>query len=98
MRRAPTSFDAFYKDARERLLLQTYALTGDLPARARAVRDAFVIAWHHWRKVSRREDPEAWTPAARLGARPAPAHRPPLAPREDDRPRGPRDPRRARRR
>jgi DNA-directed RNA polymerase specialized sigma24 family protein len=53
-------FDAFYKDARERLLMQTYALTGDLPAARSAVRDAFVAAWHHWRKVSRRPDPEAW--------------------------------------
>ena len=54
-------FDAFYKDARERLLLQTYALTGDLPAARNAVRDAFVIAWHHWRKARRSGDPEAWT-------------------------------------
>ena len=56
----PDEFDAFYKDARERLLMQTYALTGDLPAARSAVRDAFVAAWHHWRKVSRRPDPESW--------------------------------------
>ncbi len=30
--RDPNEFDAFYKDARERLLLQTFALTGDLGA------------------------------------------------------------------
>ena len=42
------------------LLVQTYALTGDLPASRSAVRDAFVAAWHHWRKVSRLEDPESW--------------------------------------
>src|SRR5919112_4578421 len=59
--RAPDDFDAFYKDARSRLLLQAYALTGDLPASRAAVRDAFVVTWHHWRKVSRLEDPEAWT-------------------------------------
>ncbi len=53
-------FDAFYADARERLLHQCYALTGDLPASQAAVRDAFVAAWHHWRKVSRRADPEPW--------------------------------------
>ena len=53
-------FDAFYKGVRSRLLLQTYALTGDLPAARSAVRDSFIVAWHHWRKVSRREDPEAW--------------------------------------
>jgi DNA-directed RNA polymerase specialized sigma24 family protein len=58
--RDPEQFDAFYTDARSRLLLQTYALTGDLTASHRAVRHAFVVAWHHWRKVSRLEDPEAW--------------------------------------
>lgn len=58
--RNPDEFDAFYAAARHRLLLQTYALTGDLPAARGAVRDAFVAAWHHWRKVSRLEDPEAW--------------------------------------
>ena len=53
-------FDDFYKSARTALLQQTFALTGDLPASRSAVRDAFVAAWHHWRKVSRLEDPEAW--------------------------------------
>jgi hypothetical protein len=67
----PEAFDAFYKDARDRLLLQTYALTGDLPASRSAVRDSFVVAWHHWRKVSRLETPEssvrphAWAHAQR---------------------------------
>lgn len=56
----PTAeFDAFYKDARDRLLLQTYALTGDLGAARSAVRDAYVVAWHHWRKTSRLGDPES---------------------------------------
>src|SRR3954469_679380 len=53
-------FDDFYKSTRTRLLQQTFALTRDLPASRSAVRDAFVAAWHHWRKVSRLEDPEAW--------------------------------------
>ncbi len=56
----PEAFDAFYKDARTRLLLQTYALTGDLPAARSAARDSFIVTWHHWRKVSRLPDPEAW--------------------------------------
>ena len=56
----PDEFDAFYKDSRTRLLLQTYALTGDLPAARSAVRDSFIVTWHHWRKVSRMPDPEAW--------------------------------------
>lgn len=59
--RDPDEFDAFYKDARTRLLLQTYALTGDLQAARVAVRDAFVVAWHHWSKATRDQDPEAWT-------------------------------------
>lgn len=57
----PDEFDQFYKDVRGRLLLLTYCLTGDLPSSRAAVRDAFVATWHHWRKVSRLEDPEAWT-------------------------------------
>jgi DNA-directed RNA polymerase specialized sigma24 family protein len=61
--RDPDEFDQFYKDVRTRLLLLTYCLTGDLPSSRAAVRDAFVVAWHHWRKVSRLEDPEAWTRA-----------------------------------
>ena len=54
------AFDAFYKEARTRLLVQTLALTGDLTAARSAVRDAFVMSWHHWRKVSHVDDPEAW--------------------------------------
>jgi DNA-directed RNA polymerase specialized sigma24 family protein len=53
-------FDEFYKSTRTSLLQQTFALTGDLPASRGAVRDAFVAAWHHWRKVSRLEDQGAW--------------------------------------
>jgi DNA-directed RNA polymerase specialized sigma24 family protein len=69
--RSPEGFETFYKDVRARLLLQTYALTGDLHAAQRAVRDAMVVAWHHWRKVSRLDHPEdyvrplAWTRAQR---------------------------------
>lgn len=55
----PDPFDDFYRDARRRLLAQTFALTGDLPASRRAVRDAFVVAWARWRRLSRLEDPEA---------------------------------------
>ena len=69
--RSPEGFEAFYKDVRGRLLLQSYALTGDLLAAQRAVRDGMIVAWHHWRKVSRLEHPEdyvrplAWTRAQR---------------------------------
>lgn len=58
--RATDDFDAFYKQSRDRLLLQTWALTGDFAAARSAVRHTFVVAWHQWRKVSRHEDPESW--------------------------------------
>jgi DNA-directed RNA polymerase specialized sigma24 family protein len=69
--RSPEGFETFYKDVRGRLLLQSFALTGDLHAAQRAVRDAMVVGWHHWRKVSRLDHPEdyvrplAWTRAQR---------------------------------
>ena len=53
-------FDEFYLASRRRLVLQAYALTGELAAARSAVRDAFVAARHHWRKVSRQADPEEW--------------------------------------
>lgn len=65
------SFDAFYKEARDRLLLQTFALTGDLAVARSSVRESFVVVWHHWRKTSRLADPEmtarpiAWRKALR---------------------------------
>src|SRR5215210_374532 len=53
-------FDEFYVDTRRRLVLQTFAVTGDLTASRTAVRDAYVAARHHWNKVGRMEDPEQW--------------------------------------
>ena len=57
----PDEFDQFYRDVRDRLLVLTYCLTGDLASSRAAVRDGFVVAWHHWRKVSKLEDAESWT-------------------------------------
>ncbi len=58
--RSPETFDAFYAETRDRLLHEAYALTGDVSASRTAVRDAFSVAWHHWRKVSRLDDPETF--------------------------------------
>ncbi|MGH3445277.1 MAG: sigma factor-like helix-turn-helix DNA-binding protein, partial [Nocardioidaceae bacterium] len=54
------AFDSFYVSTRQQLLHEAFALTGDLPASARAVREAYVAAWHHWRKVSRAENRLTW--------------------------------------
>lgn len=58
--RSTSQFDALYASTRESLLLQTYALIGDLSRADSAVRAAYVLAWHHWRKVGRSADPAAW--------------------------------------
>ena len=55
-----SEFDEFYLASRRRLVLETYALTGDLAAARSAVRDAFEAAGHHWRKVGLLPDPEEW--------------------------------------
>jgi DNA-directed RNA polymerase specialized sigma24 family protein len=58
--RAEEQFDSFYLKTRRALVHQTFALTGDLAAAQRAVGDAYVHAWHHWRKVKTYEDPRDW--------------------------------------
>ncbi len=59
-RRTAAGFEQLYLSSRRRLLLQAYALTGDLDASRRAVREAFVAARHHWVRVSRLPRPEEW--------------------------------------
>lgn len=58
--RSPETFDAYYVETRTRLLHEAFALTGDAPAARAAVRDAFVVAWHHWRKVEGLDDRDAY--------------------------------------
>ncbi len=58
--RSPETFDAYYVETRTRLLHEAYALTGDAPASRAAVRDAFVVTWHHWRKVSGLDDRDGY--------------------------------------
>ncbi|HEY6932327.1 MAG TPA: hypothetical protein VI452_02935, partial [Marmoricola sp.] len=56
----PADFDHLYAASRRRLVLQTFALTGDLAGAGGAVRDAFVAARQRWGKVGRLDDPESW--------------------------------------
>lgn len=53
-------FDQFYVGSRDRLLVECYALTGDVAAARTAVRDAFTVTWHHWRAAVRSGSPEEW--------------------------------------
>lgn len=62
-------FDEIYLAERRPLLLQAFAVTGDLAAATAAVRDGFISARHHWAKVGRLEDPMEWIrPRAWVGA------------------------------
>ena len=54
------SFDSFYQSTRRAVLHQAFALTGDLAAAQSSVKDAYISAWHHWRKVAPLEDRESW--------------------------------------
>jgi DNA-directed RNA polymerase specialized sigma24 family protein len=56
----PRAFEELYLGSRRRLLLQAYALTGDLAVARSAVVESFVAARQHWRKVGRLPDPEEW--------------------------------------
>lgn len=52
---AEEDFDVFYRDTRFDVAHQVFCHTGDLTAAQSATRDAFEIAWQHWKKVVRRE-------------------------------------------
>ena len=52
---ASSDFDALYAATWRPLLLQTFALCGDLGTAREAVAHAFVDAWHHWSRASRRD-------------------------------------------
>ena len=93
--RSPETFDAYYVETRTRLLHEAFALTGDAPAARAAVRDAFVVAWHHWRKVDALEDRDSYVRPLTFRRAAPPAHRPHLAPRQVARPRGAHHARRA---
>jgi len=46
--------------SRRRLLLQALAISGTLSSARHAVRQGYIAAQHHWRKVASSPDPEAW--------------------------------------
>ncbi|MGH3506975.1 MAG: RNA polymerase sigma factor [Nocardioidaceae bacterium] len=54
------AFDAFYRDAHNRVLHQVYAVTGTIEGARECVADAFVAAAHHWRKVELDPARETW--------------------------------------
>lgn len=57
---ASDQFEALYLALRRRLLLQCFALNGDLSAARSGVREAFISARQQWRRVGTLEHPDAW--------------------------------------
>jgi RNA polymerase sigma-70 factor, ECF subfamily len=57
---AELDFDQFYLAARDRLVAQIAALTGDAAEAQDHVQEGFARAWGKWARVSQYDDPEAW--------------------------------------
>lgn len=55
-----TSFDAFYRETRQRLFDCLYALTGSTAEAQDVVHEAYARAWQRWSAVGRYGNPEAW--------------------------------------
>lgn len=55
----PTDFDALYAATWRPLLLQTFAVCGDLGTARESLRQSFVDAWHHWPRAQR-QGPESY--------------------------------------
>ena len=56
----PREFDAFYLEARQRVLRCVFLVTGDLAEAQDATQEAFVRAWQRWDRIAAYVDPEAW--------------------------------------
>lgn len=56
----PREFDAFYLEARQRVLRCVFLLTGDLGEAQDATQEAFVRAWQRWEAIGSYEEPESW--------------------------------------
>ena len=57
---ADHDFDDFYASSYGRVVVQLYAVTGNLPDAEDAVQEAFARAAVHWGRVGAYELPEAW--------------------------------------
>ena len=55
-----TSFDAFYRETRARVVHSLYAMTGDAAEAQDVVQEAFARAWQRWDQVGGYESPEGW--------------------------------------
>ncbi|MGH9170917.1 MAG: RNA polymerase sigma factor [Acidimicrobiales bacterium] len=54
-------FDEYFEAAKHQLLAHAYVLTGDVPTAEDLVQETFLRTWRHWGRVSRLDDPGAWS-------------------------------------
>ncbi len=53
-------FEALYRDSRDRLARQLYAVTGNRDEAVEVVQEAFARGWAQWSTVRGLDDPEGW--------------------------------------
>jgi RNA polymerase sigma-70 factor (ECF subfamily) len=55
-----SGFDVFYSATVRRVVIEVYAMVGDLAEAEDAVQEAYVRAWQRWRRISGYADPAGW--------------------------------------
>jgi RNA polymerase sigma-70 factor (ECF subfamily) len=55
------SFDAYFRTAMQSLIGMAYLLTGDLQVAQDLTQEAFLRTWSRWHRISKYDDPLAWT-------------------------------------
>jgi RNA polymerase sigma-70 factor (ECF subfamily) len=55
------TFDVFFRTAKNPLVTMAYLLSGDQEVAQDLTQEAFLRAWSRWSRISKYEDPEAWT-------------------------------------
>jgi RNA polymerase sigma-70 factor (sigma-E family) len=58
---ASASFDAFFRKSKAPLVAMAYLLTGDLHSAQDLTQEALLRTWSRWTRISRYDDPQAWT-------------------------------------
>jgi RNA polymerase sigma-70 factor (ECF subfamily) len=55
------TFDVFFRTTKKPLVTMAYLLSGDQEVAQDLTQEAFLRAWSRWNRISKYDDPEAWT-------------------------------------
>jgi RNA polymerase sigma-70 factor (ECF subfamily) len=58
--RDDSEFDSFYTATVRRVVIEVYAMVGNLHEAEDAVQEAYARAWHRWRRICGYSDPAGW--------------------------------------